>query len=1120
MLDKDKDKDKAKDKDFNGNQLQIGSGMAIDIEKLKLILENLNGAFFFTENDDTEVHLIYSSLSLTNPFSSTDSENHNEGQMLPEDADLLRSMIINASHTLLPFELQYRLHNINNEIEWRLLHSVPLPDTNQKLHLTLNTITDITQIKKAEAAQQEKDRIIDFAMKNTDVNMWYFDYESSQCQLTSSCQKAHEMVGVEVLDDFPECLIKTGYVRDDCVELLRESYKKLCLTGESLEFDVWFKKQNGTGWWCERDMLSPLVGSDGKVTRGIGIGKNVTAEKEMEEKYHAFQSYRILAEKSTVLFARMNLTTNRCGDCSSSLYEFDPALITTPDGFLSAVKNAALITEGDTHMGNLTRQELIEMFLAGKSTISFEYRAAISDTHSVWLRSTVDMMKNPATEDIEAIYYIVNIDYEKNTAFVVDQLLSTDYEFLGLFEAVSGHLLVFGDNKDVGGMARNNSIYDSEIPRIFRSLIHDEYYDEAIRNTKRQHIINELETKEYYTCSYPTRPFGNAKAGRKQWKFAYLDKSKTQILMTRTDITDIYTAERDELTGLYNRNAFYNHAREMLLKNPKEHFVLIRADIDRFKAYNDLRGTKAGDKLLAEFGKEMRRRSWPELAIFGHLEADHFCVLFPKNHLSLDLRISNYQVWLDKIVPGYRLISSIGIYDITDHDLDVSLMCDRALLALKTVKDTYGTKIAWYDESLRRQLRSEQALIEDMEQALLQEQFVIYLQPQIDYVNNSLIGAEALVRWKHPSRGLIPPGDFIPLFEKNGFIIQLDSYVWEKACMQLRHWIDKGYKQIVPISVNISRYDIEDPTVCDRLLGLVHKYDLSPMMLKLEITESAYMENPEKLLEMASRLQSMGFTVEMDDFGAGYSSLNTLKDVSVDVLKLDMRFLSKGWDDARGGLILSSVIRMARWLGLPVIAEGVETKNQAEYLKSLSCHYMQGYLFAKPMPIEEFEQSVALQSTGLLATQGGFDEANSIWGPASHDSLLFSQLIGGAALLEYDGETAEILRTNDRFFTELGTTRGEYQDSQGHTLDRFKEPHRNRFKKMLDEAIQTGKDAECDVESLPHRHGTESFYTHNSVHLLSGSDNRFLLYLEVKRLATAITQPNEDGDSDDNKLHN
>ena len=454
-------------------------------------------------------------------------------------------------------------------------------------------------------------------------------------------------------------------------------------------------------------------------------------------------------------------------------------------------------------------------------------------------------------------------------------------------------------------------------------------------------------------------------------------------------------------------------------------------------------------------------------------------------------------------VKNMRLTCSAGVYRITNPTMGVSTMCDRALLALLTVKNSYNDKVARYEDDMLRGLLAEEQLERDMERGISEGQFAVYFQPQVNYDTGYIIGAEALVRWKHPQRGLIQPGEFIPLFEKNGFITRLDEYVWRRTAEYMRSWLDMDvWDTPVPVSVNISRLDIYDTGICEKIKAIVDEYGVPPELFKLEITESAYMDNPHQLISVVKDLKALGFSVEMDDFGSGYSSLNTLKDVPVDVLKLDTRFLCSGEDDARGGSILSSVIRMAHWLKLPVIAEGVETRTQADYLKSLGCFYMQGYYFGRPMPTEDFEKLL----TGCRASDSHrYDSVDlagiaAFWDPSRQTALLFNSFVGGAAILEYQNGMAEILRANDRFYKELGTAREDYLPLQQDTLARFEEKNRAIYLGMLRQAIATRDEAECELESLPLKPGCDSLWTRNRVRLLTVNGDCYLFYVAVENI--------------------
>ncbi|MEG2074844.1 MAG: EAL domain-containing protein, partial [Angelakisella sp.] len=295
---------------------------------------------------------------------------------------------------------------------------------------------------------------------------------------------------------------------------------------------------------------------------------------------------------------------------------------------------------------------------------------------------------------------------------------------------------------------------------------------------------------------------------------------------------------------------------------------------------------------------------------------------------------------LAKFNSNYDIVPSIGLYVIDDPDISVEEMYNRATLAAKTCKGNYVDFYAYYTESMSAVLTNEQEITNEMNFALESGQFEIYLQPKYNIHTNLPYGAEALVRWKHPRKGMISPGEFIPIFERNGFITKLDYYVWEQVCGCLHSWKLAGIKPY-PISVNISRVNIYNPNLVAMMLELVSRYQIEPELLNLELTESAYTDNPTAMKKVMTELQRYGFTIMMDDFGNGYSSLALLKDIAIDVLKIDMMFLSKTDIPGRGENIVASVIRMAKWLNIPVIAEGAETEEQVEFLRSVGCDYVQ-----------------------------------------------------------------------------------------------------------------------------------------------------------------------------------
>ena len=284
-------------------------------------------------------------------------------------------------------------------------------------------------------------------------------------------------------------------------------------------------------------------------------------------------------------------------------------------------------------------------------------------------------------------------------------------------------------------------------------------------------------------------------------------------------------------------------------------------------------------------------------------------------------------------------------------------MCDGAHIALNKIKGSYVTRYAYYDKSLREVVIREQTLVRDMEIALVEKQFKVFMQAIYDTKQKRITAAEALVRWEHPTLGQVPPNDFVPLFERNGFVVRLDRFVWEEVAKFLRAEWD-SFGKVIPVSVNVSHLNFYNRDLLDYLLSLVEKYELEPSMIKLEIMETAYMDEPEKIIAMIEEFRAHGFEVMLDDFGSGHSSLSMLKNLPVDVLKIDISFTQEAGSSKRVNAILKFIMNLSEELEMDVIVEGVETKEQLEVIQKLGCHQIQGYYFGKPMPKDDFMRTL------------------------------------------------------------------------------------------------------------------------------------------------------------------
>ena len=491
----------------------------------------------------------------------------------------------------------------------------------------------------------------------------------------------------------------------------------------------------------------------------------------------------------------------------------------------------------------------------------------------------------------------------------------------------------------------------------------------------------------------------------------------------------------DPLTGVMNLSGLKRKVYEIIKSKPNEKYCFCVFDIRYFGGINRRFSFELGDSILKKTA-DVFKKQMGEDTVFCRIEADKFC--FFKKFRDYESTQRSFQKFVNKM-QCFEELSAInlpidyqaGMY-VTDKagECSISQAIDKANSARSTLKDYHSSKLAFFNEDMLEQHKHEVELIQDFKSALADNEITVYYQPQCRYTQNKLAGAEALVRWYSPKHGFVSPSEFIPLLERNGLIYDLDRYVWELVCKHQRKWLDKGY--CCPVSVNVSRYDVLRNGICEELCSLLDKYGIPKKMFPLEITETAYIKSSSELINVVDMLKEAGFTVEMDDFGSGYSSLNALKDVSVDMLKLDMKFLDMNGINGKGGSILNCIVRMTRWLNMPVLAEGVETKDQAEYLKNIGCDLMQGYYFAKPMPADEFE---AVLEKYRNSTDGNDDAVQISTGmfleSVVSNPMLFNHM-GAAAIVEYYNGECEALLVNDSFFKMIGCSRDEYNPYMKH----------------------------------------------------------------------------------------
>ena len=436
----------------------------------------------------------------------------------------------------------------------------------------------------------------------------------------------------------------------------------------------------------------------------------------------------------------------------------------------------------------------------------------------------------------------------------------------------------------------------------------------------------------------------------KKWGIL-IKKESESLIFTGLEIPRDY----DMTTGGNNWLYFVKRGEKLLKKKTiLSEYAVIHLKMRKYRSFCTCFGVKEGEALIEKFYDTLKSymnrnelMAYKENASFGLL-------LSYTDETQLCNRIEKIMDALDAVLPNMKLYFSVGVYKVQRREKDIEQLYNNALLACDMLGEEAENKTVFFDVEMNRRRLWERKVEDDMDKALVRHEFQVYLQPKISAAEETLAGAEALVRWIHPKEGFIPPNKFIPIFERNGFILKLDDYMLEEIAKQQAQWIAEGRK-IVPISVNISRAHFAKEDLAEHICSIVDKYQVPHEFIELELTESAFFDDKEVLLQTLKKLRAAGFPVSMDDFGAGYSSLNSLKELQLDVLKLDADFFRGKDTQERGMLIVSEVIDLAKKLNMKIVAEGIESREQVDFLVEQECDLIQGYYFAKPMPVSDFE---------------------------------------------------------------------------------------------------------------------------------------------------------------------
>lgn len=836
---------------------------------------------------------------------------------------------------------------------------------------------DISAQKYSEEERLHKEQRFSLALRDIYSEIYEFDIRTDISRLVFSNNERLIPVGVGNLQN-TQSIINTAIHPDDREKVLesllganlRRRFEQGC--SEVVEE---FRRIGAEGkyYWVSA-VVVPLRVGDSVEDKTMLLIKDISQRKEQEQQQRLHEQYTMALRTIYDELYECNLTQNTY----RAIYQVKGKYVSPPgsgvlDETVRLAAQTTIYSEDSVRFQDFFNPVNIRAGLAhGAEYLSGEFRTLQQSGGYHWTSMALFPLRNSEGDCEMCIVFVMDIDQRKraeelarHNAFLENQRIADErYKIIVdqtntlVFEWARENNMHYVspeltqrfagtyDGRDIMRVWREDQVIHPDDRDAFAAFLHDSrsqnHPEMTVRFRRRDETY--IWCKVVLACQYE-------ETGRLA---RYIGTLNDVHEATCSVLALHYRAEYDMLTGVFNMQTFYAQAERLLRENPERSYSIIRMDIDRFKVINDLYGLNEGDRLLQTIARLIGERM-SQHSVCGRIGGDVFCMCVDYSDVELDKFVHEMTEQLAAYPLTSRLVPSFGICRVDSRETPISTLCDWAHLALKTVKGNVLIMHAFYDEKLRKHILEEKKIESQMHVALEQGEFHLYLQPKVDIATGKIVGSEGLVRWLHPEEGLIVPDRFIPLFEKNGFIIRIDEYVWEKTCALLRDWLDRGL-EVSPVSVNVSRMHIHDTRLCEKLLGLLQKYRLSPDLLELELTESAFLHNDAAMIDTMERLQKYGFHFSLDDFGAGYSSLNMLKSLPVDTIKLDRAFLSEVSVSEKGKTVVRHTIALAKAMHMKVVAEGVENMEQAEFLLDAGCVVAQGFYYSPPVPVPVFEK--------------------------------------------------------------------------------------------------------------------------------------------------------------------
>lgn len=560
------------------------------------------------------------------------------------------------------------------------------------------------------------------------------------------------------------------------------------------------------------------------------------------------------------------------------------------------------------------------------------------------------MSSNPETKNSKKLTILVVEDNEMNREILID-LLSDEYEVLEADNGLTGLAAMEAHADELSAILLDVYMPECSGFEFLERKRRNPRYDSlpVIVMTASSTVTDEIRCLQLGASDFISKPYNTE-----------VMKNRIQsIIRLRSASSMLNRLERDKLTGLYSKEFFFEGVKAELAAHLDDAYDIVVSDVENFRRVIDRYGEERCDAFLATLAERITS-ALPDMILGGRIDYDVFAFLI--RHQDEDWTAS-----LDAVVETGMLGASVkyGIMTCIDPHLPVSTLCDRAGMALNKIRGQFNARVAWYNEELLKNQLRDHIIVEGMQDAIKRHEFQVYYQPKHNVRENRTGGAEALVRWTHPVLGFISPGIFIPLFERNGFITSLDRYIMEEVCIELKRCKEIGLP-LVPISVNLSRMNFDNPNLPKEIAALTDKYGVEHSLVHIELTESAAGDDPKSVAVLLRQMHDMGFVIELDDFGSGYSALASLFTLSLDVMKMDMSIIRHAAQASNYSLARYAIM-LAECMKLKTVAEGVETADQAMALKVLGCDYIQGNFFSKPLPREQFEKYLVEGPKNALA---------------------------------------------------------------------------------------------------------------------------------------------------------